>query len=110
MEILLLVCLYYLSQNPNFTQSVKPLMEQLKNSEQTLRFLNDLAKFNETFQTHKSDTPCPDEKKQENKHENKQEKTCDTTSENKTTASSPTVGIADDFIQKILDGYLNKQK
>ena len=101
MEILLLVFLYYLSQNPNFEQSVKPLMEQLKNSEQTLRFLKDLAKFNETFQTNKSSATPP---KQESCHEKK--------SENKKQSDDPppTLGIADDFIQSILDGYWNKKK
>jgi hypothetical protein len=81
-------------------------MEQLKNSEQTLRFLNDLAKFNETFQTHKQETPpCEQEKKQE-----KQEKERENHHVHKENTASPTFGIADDFIQNILDGYLNKQK
>jgi hypothetical protein len=101
MEILLLVFLYYLSQNPNFEQSVKPLMEQLKNSEQTLRFLKDLAKFNETFQTNKnSSTPPEQEACHEKKSENKKQ----------SDDPSPTLGIADDFIQSILDGYWNKKK
>lgn len=109
MEILLLVLLYYLSQNPSFTQSVKPLMEQLKNSEQTLKFLNDLAKFNQTFQTGKcNENTCKQECKQEptdKKNENfsKHEEKCDPSS------ASPTAGIADEFIQQILDGYLRKK-
>ena len=45
----MLVLLYYLSQNPNFSESVKPLMEKLKNSEEMLRFLGDLSKFTDTF-------------------------------------------------------------
>ena len=34
MEILMLILLYYLSQNPDFPESVRPLMGQLKNSEE----------------------------------------------------------------------------
>jgi hypothetical protein len=49
MEILILVLLYYLSENPAFSESVKPLMNQIKDSEQMLRFLKDLSCFAETF-------------------------------------------------------------
>jgi hypothetical protein len=107
MEILLLVLLYYLSQNPNFTQSVKPLMEQLKNSEQTLKFLNDLAKFNQTFQTGKTnDYSCNQEEK---KDEKKREDFSQSNEKNANPSPSPTAGIADEFIQQILDGYLRKK-
>ncbi len=85
----MLVLLYYLSQNPDFTESVKPLMEKLKNSEQMLGFLKDLSSFTQTFSALKSDPP----KKEEPKKENPQ---------------SPTEGIADEFIQSILDSYLKK--
>ena len=104
MEILLLVLLYYLSQNPNFAQSVKPLMEQLKNSQQTLNFLNDLSKFNENFQ------PC-----KEPKGQNEKQSACDykekQESQEKPPKSehSPTAGIADEFIEQILNGYLHKK-
>lgn len=103
MEIFMLVLLYYLSQNPDFAQSVKPLMAQLKDSEQMLAFLKDLSKFSETFSTFKSEQPKGEQTppKKENTppmDEVKQEK-----------PQSPTEGIADDFIQKILDSYLNKR-
>ena len=49
MEILILVLLYYLSQNPAFAESVKPLMGKIKDSEQMLNFLNDLSKFSGAF-------------------------------------------------------------
>lgn len=95
-----MVLLYYFSQNPDFAESVKPLMAKLKDSEQMLRFLNDLSKFTQTFSTFQSPTKDCEEppKKQETppcKEENKN-------------PQSPTAGIADEFIQQILDGYLNK--
>ncbi len=94
MEILILVLLYYLSQNPDFHEKLKPLASGLKNSEQMLSFLKDLSKFSEVFgNTEKppKQEPPPPPNPQENKN-----------------PQPPTAGIADDFIQKILDGYLKK--
>ena len=98
MEFLILVLLYYLSQNPDFADSVKPLMSQIKDSEEMLRFLNDLSKFTQTFSAFtgkeggdKRDE-CPEEK----------------TKKEKENPQSPTTGIADTFIQNILDSYLKK--
>ena len=93
----MLVLLYYLSQNPDFPESVKPLMGQLKNSQQMLSFLNDLSKFSETFSTFKSDKQTEKEEKK-NSEQKKDEKD----------PQSPTLGIADEFIQNILDSYLKK--
>ncbi len=96
----MLVLLYYLSQNEDFSESVKPLMSKIKDSEQMLCFLNDLSKFTQTFSTFKQEEkqpPRPKEgcgKKEESKEKNPQ---------------SPTTGIADEFIQNILDSYLKKQ-
>ena len=95
MEILILVLLYYLSQNPNFAESVKPLMNKIKGSEQMLSFLNDLSKFSETFGGFTAKKEPEQKEKPEEKEENKK-------------PSSPTQGIADDFIQNILDSYLKK--
>ena len=95
MEILILVLLYYLSQNPDFSESIKPLMEKLKNSEQMLCFLKDLSRFSETFSTFKSAQPPKNEEKPSEKTEGQTEK-----------PKSPTEGIADDFIQNILNTYL----
>lgn len=100
MEIFILVLLYYLSQNPDFAESVKPLMSQLKGSEQMLSFLKDLSKFSDTFSTFKS-TPQPPPKQENDPPVD------ETDTKN---PQSPTTGIADEFIQKILDGYLNKTK
>ena len=94
----MLVLLYYLSQNPDFSDSVKPLMAKLKDSEQMLSFLKDLSSFTQTFSAFQTQHK---EKKEDNtppQNEPKQEKT-----------QSPTEGIADAFIQNILDNYLKKR-
>ena len=93
----MLVLLYYLSQNPDFAESVKPLMDKLKNSQQMLDFLNDLSKFTQTFSTLK-----PDAK------QNQSNTSAQDTSQKKN-PQSPTAGIADAFIEDILNGYLKKQ-
>ena len=96
MEILILVLLYYLSQNPDFSDSVRPLMEKLKNSEQMLNFLKDLSNFTKTFSTFQCGA---------NKGEQAQTASPSTEKEK---PQSPTEGIADEFIQNILDSYLKK--
>ena len=111
MEILILVLLYYLSQNPDFADSVKPLMGQIKDSEEMLRFVNDLSKFTQTFAAFtgegadgkgnpgkdcKQGKPQPDPPSAPPKGEKKEN------------PQSPTAGIADEFIQNILDSYLKK--
>ena len=98
MEILMLVLLYYLSQNPNFSESVQPLMAQIKDSEQMLNFLKDLSKFSQTFGGLKMDHPQKSQP-QPTTSSPKQE-------EEKQNPQSPTKGIADEFIQNILDNYL----
>ena len=97
MEILILVLLYYLSQNPDFSESVKPIMEKLKNSEQMLAFLKDLSNFSKTFSTFQSAQPPKNEEKSNVKTEEKKEK-----------PQASTEGIADDFIQNILNTYLQQ--
>ena len=100
MEILILVLLYYLSQNPNFSKSVQPLMAQIKDSEQMLRFLKDLSSFAETFHFKggvKATEYTEEPPKKEEQAEKKQ-------------PQSPTEGIADTFIQNILDSYFKQNK
>jgi len=97
MEICILILLYYLSQNPDFANSVQPIMHQLKDSERMLSFLNDLSKFTQTLsECQKTPSPPP---KQEHCKEEKRE-----TGEKN--SQSPTEGIANTFIQEILDSYL----
>ena len=100
----MLVLLYYLSQNPDFSESVKPLMAQLKDSEQMLSFLKDLSKFSDTFSAFKTEQ----NKKAEPSPPPKKENTPPRDEVKKENPQSPTSGIADDFIQKILDSYLQK--
>ncbi len=92
----MLVLLYYLSQNADFSESVKPLMSKIKDSEQMLCFLNDLSNFTKTFSTLKTEPPKEEKHTAEKRDEKKPQ--------------SPTQGIADEFIQNILDSYLQKNK
>ena len=94
MEILMLVLLYYLSQNPDFSESIKPIMNQIKDSEQMLRFLKDLSQFAETF-----NFKCKEQKSETPPNSNE---------EKKESPQSPTSGIADEFIQSMLDSYFKK--
>ena len=96
----MLVLLYCLSQTNDFSESLKPLMEKLKNSEQMLCFLKDLSRFSQTFSTFRSETG-----KQSNCEE-KQPKPPNP--EKKEEPQSPTAGIADEFIQSILNNYLKQ--
>ena len=143
MEILILVLLYYLSQNPAFAESVKPLMSKIKDSEQMLNFLNDLSKFSGAFggfggSGNASGTPNPHQAgkasaphqagettQQSSNHRDKAEKDSwqadgaekvwadgennSAAQEDKKNLQSPTQGIADEFIQNILDSYLKKR-
>ncbi len=105
MEIFILVLLYYFSQNPDFAESVKPLMTKLKDSEQMLNFLKDLSNFTQTFSTFQSQKPAeppPCEPKSAPPKPPCEE-------EEKKHPQSPTAGIADDFIEQLLNGYLNKR-
>lgn len=104
----MLVLMYYLSQNPNFAESVKPLMGQLKNSEHMLRFLNDLSNFTQTFSTFQNAQPQKNEKTDKKNDGNATDANKQTENDDKKTPQSPTAGIADDFIEKILQGYLQK--
>ena len=124
MEILILVLLYYLSQNPNFAASVQPLMSKIKDSEQMLNFLKDLSKFSEAFggfscanksadnssqtsaNSHQAPPTTANSSQTDTASPNTQERGGST--EDKKSPQSPTVGIADEFIQNILESYLKK--
>ena len=113
MEIIFLFCLYYLSQHPDFPEAMKPLLSGLKNSEEMLKFMNELSKFSEMFSlfTPKSDkeqtsqpqpNPTPPPKNTENsppKNEKGQEKN----------SSTVTEGIADEFIERCLQNYFKNR-
>ena len=105
MEILVLILLYYVSQNPDFEKTVKPLLSELKCSEAALKFLEELSSFSKLFSTlnHKDDggrsstnqnsKPSFEEGKKEEKPKNEEKK------------QSPTSGIADSFIEDLLSKY-----
>ena len=103
MEILTLILLYCLSQNPDFPESVKPLMGQLKNSEQMLGFLNELSRFTQTFSTFQNCSSKKDSEKKEHTEKAEEKET-----DEKKAPQSPTSGIADAFIQQMLESYLKK--
>ena len=107
-----MVLLYYLSQNPDFTESVKPLMNQLKNSEQMLGFLKDLSNFTQTFSTFQAASQkgaAPDCDKAENTKQKESSDCSENSGANEKTPQSPTSGIADAFIQEMLESYLKKR-
>ena len=102
MELICLFCLYYLSQNPQFAESVKPLMTSLQNSEQMLKFINDLSKFSTYF--------SPSEKAQPTKNEpTKKTDTEEQTTSTKSDQTSPTSNIAGDFIEQVLGNYFKNR-
>ena len=118
MELIVLIMLYYLSQNPDFERSVKPLLGELKNSEQALKFLEELSQFSHLFSAfnNKKDggmsasntktAPEPSNTqpsyKQEQSHEEPNSKS--------TESNSPTAGIADGFIEELLSKYFQPTK
>ena len=95
MEIFVLLMLYYLSQNPDFLSRVQPLMGEMKNSQEMLKFITDLSKFAAIFNQQESKKEAPTEEK-------KQEDT-------KKSPAAQTSGIADDFIQQCLENYFKKR-
>lgn len=111
MEIMMLMLLYFLAQNPDFPESVKPLMGKLKNSEEMLKFLNDLSRFSEMFslfqkqgkEKDKTPPPPPPPKGE------KAEPAASPPPEEKEKPQSPTSGIADEFIEQCLERYFKKK-
>lgn len=121
---MMLILLYYLSQNPDFPESVKPIMGQLKNSEEMLKFLKDLSKFSEMFSVlrnppkeHGSPPPPPPHKKAEEHEKKTPEKESEKNrpgdaacpSPEKEKPQSPTSGIADEFIEDCLERYFKRR-
>ena len=111
MEIMMLMLLYFLAQNPDFPESVKPLMGKLKNSAEMLKFLNDLSRFSEMFslfqkqgkEKDKTPPPPPPPKGE------KAEPAAPPPPEEKEKPQSPPSGIADEFIEQCLERYFKKK-
>ncbi len=105
MDIFSLLFLYFLSQKSDFAASLKPILGNVKSSEDILKFLADLNRFSEAFSSFgKNKNGKEDEKKAEKPPETKAEQ-----APQKETPRSPTAGIASDYIQKSLDAYFKKR-
>lgn len=106
MDILSLLLLYYLSQKDDFFESIKPLLGNIKSSENMLKFLNDLNRFSEMFNAFKngSEPQKPDRPTTPLKDEPKKEPP-----PKKENSQSPISGIANEFIQQSLDAYFKKR-
>ena len=111
MEIMMLMLLYFLAQNPDFPESVKPLMGKLKNSEEMLKFLNDLSRFSEMFslfqkqgkEKDKTPPPPPPPKGE------KAGPAAPPPPGEKEKPQSPPNGIADEFIEQCPERYFKKK-
>ncbi len=108
MEIFVLLMLYYLSQNPDFLSRVQPLMGEMKNSQELLKFITDLSKFASIFSQGEKGTTPPRETTTDAPSSPPNEGRQTSQKEEKTPASQ-TSGIADDFIQKLLENYFQKR-
>ena len=106
MEIIALFLLYCIAQKPEFHKSIQPLMSELKNSEEVLRFIKDLSSFADLFtQNKKTDCPTsPNSPPPSSASQSAQNEKCDHEK-----PQSQTKGIADDFIEKFLSSYLRKK-
>ena len=78
-------------------------MSSLKNSEQMLGFLNELSRFTKTFSTFQA---CALKKETESAQTSSNPDNA--SSDDKKAPQSPTSGIADAFIQQMLESYLKK--
>ena len=101
MDIITLLLCYLLMQKPELLENLKPLFGAIKSPEDLTKILNDVNKFKDFFAAMNAAT---NDKKEEKKtdapardNEKGQEK-----------SQSPTAGIADEFIQQILENYLQK--
>ena len=100
MEIIVLIMLYYLTQNADFEKTVKPLMSGLKSSENLLKFISDLSKFSELFSAvnGKKDGGMDEVKAPKPQQKEKAEE-----------QNSPVSSIANDFIKETLEKYFKNQ-
>lgn len=59
MEILLLLVLYLICREPTFEEKVKPLFDNLKSTEDVLKFMKNLSSFSSLFQN--GNSACPEQ-------------------------------------------------
>ncbi len=102
----MLIILYYLSQNPDFERSVKPILGELKNSQNALKFLEELSQFSKLFSGAKTEKDGGMDKANPKNEPPKEppKQSPDGKSE------SPTSGIADGFIEELLSKYFQAAK
>ena len=106
MEIFVLIILYYLSQNPDFERSVKPILGELKNSQNALNFLEELSQFSKLFSGAKAQKDGGMDKANP-KNEPPKEPPKQSPDGKR---ESPTSGIADGFIEELLSKYFQSAK
>ncbi len=108
MEILVLILLYYVSQNPDFEKTVKPLLSELKNSEAALKFLEELSSFSKLFSSFNNKNDGGRSSTNENSKASHEEgKKEERGKSEETKKQSPTSGIADSFIEDLLSKYFH---
>jgi hypothetical protein len=123
MELLILVFLYLLSQNPDFVKQLAPVMEKVRSSEDALRFLKDLSAFSELFCSSKKPKGAPQSEKKDaaaphtHSPSHSEQSDCNARPphtheppQNEKTPRSPTSGIADAFIEQFLSSYAQKRQ
>ena len=109
MELLTLALLYLLSKNPEFSEKTQPLLRELKNSEEFLKFVANLSDLSSIFPFAKSEKGCSPQKSEsqksnDNPNDCKDEKQKE---DEKNRPQSPMEKIANEFIIQCLDGYLH---
>ena len=116
MELFVLIMLYYLSQNPDFERSVQPLLSELKNSEKALKFLDELSQFSKLFSgingkndRGRDESSTKSQEKSANNQQAESSSPSSTSGEAKANPSeasqSPISGIANGFIEELLESY-----
>lgn len=106
-----MIMLYYLTQNADFEKTVKPLMGSLKDSEQMLKFMNDLSKFSELFSMvkPKKDGGKPNENPEEKGKPEKKPPQGEHEKKQGSAKEEPTDPIANEFIRECLEKYFQKR-
>ncbi len=105
-----MIILYYLSQNPEFERSVKPLLGELKNSEHALKFLEELSQFSRLFSSLQSKEENKVDKQGDEPKREETQASPSSSQKEKQSTNSPTAGIADGFIEELLAKYFQSGK
>ena len=115
MDIFSLFLLYYLTQKPALLESIKPIAGLLKNSEESLKFLEVLKTFSSIFEGLATQNAQSEHAKQQSAQASGREDSSGQSNAQATrqaaqpqneTRHSPFQGIADELLQHYLDEYL----